>query len=112
MEFYPELCLDRHKVDFEREKEAITLLRTGIFYSLDVTLGMNYWVLITLLKYTKKQPISKFVYANIPVSICSDNILTFDSCVSGEYLKLYKNGVLSECELNKIRILGLEFYQN
>lgn len=185
MEVYPELCLDRHKVDYEREKEAITLLRTGIFYSLDVTgdelLGIDNFVkvyqeatqlgiirkahvgefspakyiadaiykldlnmiqhglssvedeaVVDLIKERKislticptsnyylsrvdtlsNHPISKFVYANIPVSICSDDILIFDSCVSGEYLKLYKNGVLSEFELNKIRIFGLEFYQN
>lgn len=185
MEVYPELCLDRHKVDSEREKDAITLLRTGIFNSLDVTgdelLGVDNFVKVyreaTQLGIVKKahvgefssakyiadaiykldlnmiqhglsavedesivnlikereislticptsnyylsrvdtlsnHPISKLVHANIPVSICSDDILIFDSCVSGEYLKLYKNGVLSEFELNKARIFGLEYYQN
>lgn len=185
MKVYPELCLDRHKIDYEREKEAITLLKTGIFHSLDVTgdefLGVDDFINIyceaSQLGIVKKahigefsdakyvedaicklnldtiqhgisvanddnvigiikergislticptsnyylsridtipnHPIGKFVHDNIPVTICSDDILIFDASVSDEYMKLYTNGVLSEFELNKIRIFGLEYYQN
>ena len=185
MTIHPELCMDRHKISAERENEAIALLKTGIFHSIDVTgdelLGVNDFInlyyeasklniirkahvgefssakyvldaidklgldtiqhgisatddenVLEIIKERKislticptsnyylsrvdeisNHPIGKFVSNSIPVSICSDDILIFDSSVSGEYLKLYNSGVLTEFELNKIRIFGLEYYKN
>ena len=185
MKIYPELCLDRHKIDSQREQEAITLMKTGIFRIIDVTgdesLGIDRFIDIyheatklgiikkahvgefcdakhvadaihkldlnmvqhgissvkdeTVVKLIKERaialticptsnyllsrvdtisshPIKEIVKNDIHVSICSDDILVFDSNVSGEYLKLYNAGVLSEFELNNIRIFGLRFYNN
>ncbi|MFW5790421.1 MAG: hypothetical protein ACOCWE_04115 [Bacillota bacterium] len=44
---------------------------------------------------------------DINITINTDDLLLFDSSVSEEYLKLYKNGLFSEEELNTIRINSL-----
>ena len=54
-----------------------------------------------------KHPIRKLYRAGVDVTINSDDILIFDSDVSKEYLRLYKNHVLSAEELDNIRINGL-----
>jgi len=43
----------------------------------------------------------------IPVTINTDDLLIFDSTVSGEYLKLYNAGLMTAEELNIIREVGL-----
>ncbi|MGL5415915.1 MAG: hypothetical protein ACRDAU_09675 [Clostridium sp.] len=41
----------------------------------------------------------------------SDDILIFDSDVSKEYMRLYKNNVLSAEELDYIRVDGLKSFK-
>lgn len=55
----------------------------------------------------KFHPIGELFRAGVDVTINSDDILIFDSDVSKEYLRLYKEKVLSAEELDCIRINGL-----
>lgn len=53
-------------------------------------------------------PIKELYRAGVDITINSDDILIFNSDVSNEYLKLYKNNVLSVEELDCIRVNGLK----
>lgn len=53
-------------------------------------------------------PIKELYRAGVDITINSDDILIFNSDVSKEYLRLYKNNVLSSKELDIIRINGLK----
>ena len=55
----------------------------------------------------KKHPIRELFDRGIKVTINSDDVLIFDSPVSGEYLKLFNEGVFTAEELNIIRMNGL-----
>lgn len=57
-------------------------------------------------------PIKEFYKSGLDVTINSDDILIFDSDVSKEYLKLYKNKVLTAEELDDIRLNGLKSIGN
>ena len=59
----------------------------------------------------QQHPIKELFNFGIDVTICSDDILIFDSSVSNEYLQLYKSNTLNAFELNKIRIRGLNYYK-
>lgn len=52
-------------------------------------------------------PIAVLFRAGVPVTIGSDDILPFDSDVSGEYLRLWESGCLTAGELDEIRCTGL-----
>ncbi|MVX64962.1 adenosine deaminase [Clostridium chromiireducens] len=54
-----------------------------------------------------EHPIKELYRAGVDVTINSDDILIFDSDVSKEYLRLYKNHVLLAEELDSIRVNGL-----
>lgn len=58
-----------------------------------------------------EHPIKELFENGIPVTINTDDLLIFDSSVSEEYLKLYKNKVFSIGELEIIRQTGLKSYQ-
>lgn len=60
----------------------------------------------------KEHPIKEFYKSGLDVTINSDDILIFDSDVSKEYLKLYKNKVLTAEELDEIRLNGLKSVGN
>ena len=60
----------------------------------------------------KEHPIKEFYRAGLDVTVNSDDILIFDSDVSKEYLKLYKNKVLTAEELDDIRLNGLKSVGN
>ena len=60
----------------------------------------------------KEHPIKEFYRAGLDVTVNSDDILIFDSDVSKEYLKLYKNKVLTAEELDEIRLNGLKSVGN
>lgn len=53
-------------------------------------------------------PIKELYHSGVDVTINSDDILIFDSDVSKEYLRLFESGVLSERELDDIRLNGLK----
>lgn len=53
-------------------------------------------------------PIKELYRAGVDITINSDDILIFNSDVSKEYLRLYKNNVLSSEELDSIRVNGLK----
>lgn len=55
-------------------------------------------------------PIRKLYDYGLNVTINSDDILIFDSCVSTEYLSLYKSKLLSANELNEIRLNAFKLY--
>jgi len=46
---------------------------------------------------------------DIKVTINTDDLLIFDSTISGEYLKLYQNGNFTARELDDIRLQGLSY---
>ena len=68
-------------------------------------------LMLSRVKSYRDHPIKKLFHFGIDVTICSDDILIFDSNVSNEYLQLYKSNVLTAFELNKIRIIGLNYYK-
>jgi adenosine deaminase len=59
-------------------------------------------------KSIKEHPIKALYHAGVNVTINSDDVLIFDSDISKEYMRLYKDGTLSAEELDKIRISGLK----
>lgn len=59
-----------------------------------------------------EHPIKQLFENGIPVTINTDDLLIFDSSVSEEYWKLYKNNVFSIGELEIIRQTGLETYRH
>ncbi|SKC66078.1 amidohydrolase family protein [Maledivibacter halophilus] len=64
-------------------------------------------VMLNRVESIKKHPIRKLFDNGIKVTINSDDVLIFDSSVSGEYLKLFQEGVFSAKELDTIRLNGL-----
>ena len=185
MQIYPELCFDRHKYDPNNDEDVKRLLKSGVFYSIDVTgdeilgvknfaeyynmagnlgiirrahvgefgdsstvreavdiLGLDMLqhglsiiedrdlmreiyekniglticptsnVMLSRVESYETHPIRIITNAGIKTTICSDDILIFDSDVSNEYLKLYKNKTLNEFQLNTIRINGLNYGNN
>lgn len=184
MQIFPELCLDRNKYDVNNSVIINQLLRSGIFYSIDVTgdekLGVDMFkenyhmakslgiirkahigefadskfveeaidtldlnclqhglsiiqnsklmqrvrdkkislticptsnLMLSRVNSYQQHPIRELFDFGIDVTVCSDDILIFDSSVSNEYLRLYKSQTLTAFELNKIRISGLNYYK-
>jgi adenosine deaminase len=64
-------------------------------------------VMLGRVESIKKHPIRKLFDAGIKVTINSDDVLIFDSSVSGEYMKLFKAGIFNAEELDIIRMNGL-----
>ena len=69
-------------------------------------------VMLSRVESYESHPIRIITIAGIKTTVCSDDILIFDSDVSNEYLKLYKNKTLNEFQLNTIRINGLNYGNN
>lgn len=61
-------------------------------------------------KNIKEHPIKKMVEYGLKVTIGTDDLLFFDSDINNEYLKLYKEKVLTPEQLNDIRIFGLSLF--
>ena len=59
----------------------------------------------------KEHPIKKMVEYGLKVTIGTDDLLFFDSDINDEYLKLYKENVLSIEQLNNIRTYGLSLIE-
>lgn len=57
-------------------------------------------------------PIKRLYDNGIKVTINTDDLLIFNATVSEEYLKLYTCGLMTEQELNDIRMTGLQDYMN
>lgn len=55
----------------------------------------------------RNHPLGLLYRQGVDVTVNSDDILVFDSDISREYLRLYRNHVLSAEELNAIRLNGL-----
>lgn len=58
----------------------------------------------------KEHPIKKMVDFGLKVTIATDDLLFFESDINCEYLKLYKEKVLSAEQLDEIRKFGLSLY--
>lgn len=69
-------------------------------------------VMLSRVESYELHPIKVFTSVGISTTICSDDILIFDSDVSKEYIMLYKSKILNEFQLNTIRINGLNYYNN
>ena len=65
-------------------------------------------VMLARVESIKKHPIRELFDRGIKVTINSDDVLIFDSPVSGEYLKLFNEGVFTAEELDNIRMNGLK----
>ena len=64
-------------------------------------------VMLARVESIKKHPIRKLFDSGIKVTINSDDVLIFDSPVSGEYLNLFNEAVFTAEELDIIRMNGL-----
>lgn len=94
----------QHGIAAAGSKEAIRFLRdNGI--RLNITPTSN--LLLGRVPSLKQHPIAALYRAGVDVTINSDDILIFDSEVSGEYLSLYCDGALMADELDDIRRNGL-----
>lgn len=97
----------QHGLSAVYDDKLLTTLRKDSI-SLTICPTSNY--VLSRVDSIKNHPIKQFCKKGIPVTICSDDILVFNSSVSEEYLKLYNNKVLSAFELNSIRVFGLHYY--
>lgn len=59
-----------------------------------------------------EHPIGRIFRCNIPVTICSDDQLLFNSEISKEYIRLYKSRILEKDELQIIWNYGLNYLHN
>lgn len=59
----------------------------------------------------KSHPIRRLYDYGVNVTVNSDDILIFDSCISTEYLNLYKSKLFSAYELNEIRLNAFKLYE-
>lgn len=88
----------------------------AINYLLDNKIRLNIVpssnVMLGRVSEIKNHPIKELYRAGVDVTINSDDILMFDSDVSKEYLRLYKNKVLTAEELDDIRLNGLKYIGN
>lgn len=64
-------------------------------------------VMLSRVESIKKHPIRELFDNGVKVTINSDDVLVFNSPVSGEYLKLFDEGVFNAQELDVIRLNGL-----
>lgn len=67
-------------------------------------------VVLGYAKSIKEHPIKKMVDFGLKVTIATDDLLFFESDINSEYLKLYKEKVLTVEQLDEIRKFGLSLY--
>lgn len=65
-------------------------------------------ILLGAVKDIKSHPIKKLFQKGIKLSVNSDDLLIFDKGVSEEYMYLYKSGLFSAEELDRIRLSTLD----
>ncbi|MCT4565745.1 MAG: hypothetical protein N4A68_15720 [Maledivibacter sp.] len=70
-------------------------------------LSNNRFIYLGRVDSIKNHPIRRLFDNGIKVTINSDDVLIFDSHVSGEYLKLFQEEVFDARELDMIRLNGL-----
>lgn len=95
----------QHGIAAVESKEVMKYLRDNKI-RLNITPTSN--VILGRVKDYSVHPIKDLYHSGIDVTINSDDILIFDSDVSKEYMRLYENQVLSERELDDIRLNGLK----
>jgi adenosine deaminase len=64
-------------------------------------------VMLRVVESYSAHPIRKLYDHGIPVTINTDDMLVFNQSVSQEYLNLFKSGLMTTDELNRIREIGL-----
>lgn len=94
----------QHGIAAAQSEEAIRFLVKNRI-RLNITPTSN--VLLGRVKDLGSHPIRRLYRSGVDVTINSDDILMFDSDVSGEYLRLYQSGCLEAEELDDIRVNGL-----
>ena len=89
------IATDDYMIDMVKEREI----------QLNICPTSN--VVLCAVKDYKSHPIKRLFHKGVKVTVNTDDLLIFDSSVSEEFLKLYKNNVLDADELNEIRKIGL-----
>ncbi|MGM0415160.1 MAG: hypothetical protein ACQEQP_08300 [Bacillota bacterium] len=95
----------QHGIQAVKSQEAIDLIKDR-----DITLNICPTSNIKLgaVDTINNHPAPDLFSKGINITINTDDLLLFDSSVSEEYLKLYKDGLFSAEELNSIRINSLK----
>lgn len=97
----------QHGIAAEKNNKLMKYLKENNI-SLTICPSSNYY--LSRINAIKDHPVKNLYHHNVNISICSDDILIFDSDVSKEYMRLFENHVLSAFELNTLRLCGLNFY--
>lgn len=95
----------QHGIAAADSDEAVAFLKEN-HVRLNITPTSN--LMLGRVKDAAQHPIRKLYRAGVDVTVNSDDVLVFDSDVSGEYLLLYQSGCLEAEELDAIRINGLK----
>lgn len=98
----------QHGLSIATDSRLIEKVR---YKNISLTICPTSNLMLSRVKSYAEHPVRKLFDSGIDVTICSDDILLFNSSVSSEYLRLYKSGILTAFELNKIRIFGLNYYK-
>lgn len=94
----------QHGISIVSDPNVMKLAREkGIVFNVCPTSN----VVLGYAKDIKTHPIREMVKNGLRVTIATDDILFFESDINDEYLKLYKENVLTANELDRIREFGL-----
>lgn len=95
----------QHGIGLSRSKRALTwAAEAGI--ACNVCPASN--ISLGAAQSMASHPIRKMFDLGIRISIATDDLVAFGSSVSEQYIDLYKAGVFTAEELDRIRIMGLE----
>lgn len=107
IDFYPKQI--QHGIHIIEDENIMKLAKEkGIIFNVCPTSNVN----LGYAKSIKEHPIKEMVEYGLKVTINTDDLLFFDSDINDEYIKLYKDEVLSAEQLDSIRIFGLSLFNN
>lgn len=97
----------QHGIHIVEDREVMNLAKEkGIVFNVCPTSN----VVLGYAKSIKEHPIKVMVEYGLKVTINTDDLLFFDSDINDEYIKLYKEEVLSIDQLDNIRKFGLSLF--
>jgi len=98
----------QHGIHIIEDKSVMQLAKEkGIIFNVCPTSN----IILGYANSIKEHPIKQMVEYGLKVTIGTDDLLFFDSDINSEYLKLYKEKVLTVEQLDEIRINGLALYK-
>lgn len=98
----------QHGIHIVEDKSVMKLAKErGIIFNICPTSN----IVLGYAKSIKEHPIKEMIDYGLKVTINTDDLLFFDSDINQEYLKLYKEGTLSEEQLDNIRLFGLSLFE-